>query len=549
MTRSFVLACFVLSAVLLANTQESPAPTAASISGMVTKEPGSQPIKKATIEVVAEDQGKGSNYTATTDSDGHFSIEKVEPGRYRLFVEKTGFVEINARGRKSESRFLSVREGEQLKDLLIRMLPTAVITGRIVDEDGEPMSGVLVMAQKKKAGKASNLETAGAERTNDLGEYRFHSLFPGQYLVVAMPPPDFRDYERHHDQSLEEASKPATRYLTTYYPGTFDSAKASPITLRSGDEMPLNLTLFPARTYRVRGIVTGIPAGQKAEVELTGKAGQSLLLASEVGPDGQFEVRGVGPGSYVAKATVGMDAQTLTARQEVVVVAGDVDGIKLVPVRSFTVSGHLHVEGRPGGEITQYTANLHSIDALEDSGLFVSPDSFGANVTVDRLGNFQWTNVNPGTYFVQLYGGEDRDSFLKSVTLGGRSMDTGFTVSGPAALLDLLVSPKGGTVEGVVLDHDQPVANATIVAVPEDKYRKIPSRFGAATSDQNGHFTIRGMAPGSYTAFAWQDIGNDLYYDADFLKSQESNATPLKMEEGSHEKIELKLSPIAEEWQ
>jgi hypothetical protein len=549
MTRSFVFAFFVLGALQLADAQHSAlAANGSSIAGIVVKEPGSQPLKKATIQVIAEDQRVGSNYTATTDSDGHFSIEKVGAGRYRLFVEKTGFVEINGRGRKSEGRLLSVQEGEQLNDLVLRMLPSAVVSGRVVDEDGEPMSGVLVYARKKKPGKASKLETAGAERTNDLGEYRFHGLFPGQYLMVAIPPPDFHDYERQHEKSPEEARTADTRYLTTYFPGTHHSAQASTIRLRTGDEMPVNFILIPARAYRVRGIVTGISAGQKAMVDLIGKAGQSLLQSNDVGPDGEFEVRGVGPGSYVARATVGTDAQTLTARQDITVVAADVDGIKLVPARSFTVSGHLRIEGRPAGAITQYTVNMHSIDATEDSGFFISLDSFEGNAPVDRLGTFQWTNVNPGTYIVQLHGGEDHDNFLKSVTLGGRDVDTGFTAGGPATL-DLVVSPKGGTVEGVVLDHDQPAANATVVTVPEEQYRKIPTRFGVSTSDQNGRFTIRGLTPGSYSVFAWQDIGNDLYYDADFVKSQESNATPLKVEEGSRQKMDVKLSAIAEEWQ
>jgi hypothetical protein len=548
MTRFFVLAFFVLRVWPPTVAQDSaPAANASSIAGTVVKEPGSQPLKKATIEVIADDQRVGSNYTATTDSDGHFSIEKVGAGRYHLFVEKTGFVETNGRGHKSEGRLLSVQEGEQLNDLLLRMLPTAVVSGRVVDEDGEPMSGVLVYARKKKPGRAS-LETAGAERTNDLGEYRFHGLFPGQYLMVAIPPPDFHDYERQHEKSPVEAGKPDTRYLTTYYPGTYDSALASTIMLRTGEEMPVNFTLNPARAYRVRGIVTGISVGQKAVVELIGKGGQSLLQSNDVGPDGQFEVRGVGPGSYVARASVDAYAQTLTARQDIKVVAADVDGIKLVPAAAFTVSGHLRIEGRPAAAITQYTVNLRAAEAPEDSGLSISGDSFAGNAPVDHFGAFQWTNVNPGTYYVQLYSGADRDSFLKSVTLGGRNIDAEFTISG-AAVVDVVASPKGGTVEGVVLDHDQPVANATVVVVPEEKYRKISSHFGVDTSDQNGRFTIRGLAPGSYSVFAWQDIGGDFYYDADFLKSQESNATALKVEEGSRQKMELKLSPVAEEWQ
>ena len=160
------------------------------------KEPGSQPLKKVLVQVVAEDQKQGGNYTASTDADGHFHIENVVPGRYRIFIERTGFVGVNERGLKSDINVFTVQAGQSVEDLLLRMLPTAVITGRITDEDGDPMSGVNVVAQRKKPGKATR-ETARNGATNDLGEYRLAGLFPGQYWIVAMPPPDIRDYEQH----------------------------------------------------------------------------------------------------------------------------------------------------------------------------------------------------------------------------------------------------------------------------------------------------------------------------------------------------------------
>ena len=108
---------------------------------------------------------------------------------------------------------------------------------------------------------------------------------------------------RRKDDNPGDA-QPDTRYLTTYYPGTYDAMQASAVTLKAGDEMPVNLTLALARAYRIRGIVTGIKAGQKAAVELVSKAGDSIH-ANEIGPDGQFEIRGVGPGSYMVGAVVG----------------------------------------------------------------------------------------------------------------------------------------------------------------------------------------------------------------------------------------------------
>ncbi|MGB8012146.1 MAG: carboxypeptidase regulatory-like domain-containing protein [Terriglobales bacterium] len=563
MTRSFVLAVLLLGALLASAQESATTAKACSIAGTVVKEPGGEPLKKVLVEVIAEKAGE--SYTASTDADGHFLVQNVAPGRYRLFLERTGFVGINERGRKSDTNVFTVQSGRDVEGLLFRMLPTAVISGRVTDEDGDPMAGVGVFAQKKKPGKAGRESAAGAT-TNDQGEYRLHGLFPGQYWIVAMPPPDFRDYEQSHkkpaaataDGSPSEA-QPETRYLTTYYPNVYDALQASTVTLRAGDEMPVNFTLAPARTYRVHGIVVGVTPSQKPTVELFSKAGDSYRgNATEIGPDGQFEIRGVGPGSYFVRASAGTESQALTARQEISVVAADIEGVKLVPQPSFTISGHLRIENARG-DLAQYAVNLRQAELPEDSGFFISQDLFGANAPVSQSGNFEWKNVNPGRYIVQVFGGDAQNSFfLKSITLRGQDITTGFTASGPATL-DLVLSAKGGTIEGLVVgtekgetekdvDDAHPAANATVVAVPEEKYRKLPDRFLTGSTDQHGYFTIRGAAPGSYTLYAWQDLEDGIWRDPGFLKSQEANGRALKVEEGSDQKVELKLSAADEEW-
>lgn len=525
-----------------------------SMSGTVVKEPGSEPLKKVLVQVIAEDQKQGGNYSASTDADGHFAVENMVPGRYRVFFERTGFVAVNAQGLKADTNVFTVRAGQAVADLYFRMLPTAVISGRVTDEDGDPMPEVRVVVQKKRAGKAGR-ESVGMAATNDLGEYRLAGLFPGQYWVVAIPAPDFRDYERQQDKSArldqQTESAPETRYLPTYYPGTNDALQGSSVALRPGDEVPVNLTLLPARAFQVRGVVSGIRANQSMVVELVAKADDSVRSV-EVRPDGQFEIRGVGPGTYVLRASSGTDAQSLTARQDVTVGAADVDGIKLVPQPSFNINGHLRVEGN-GGDITQYSINLRQAEAGAEGGLFASQESFGANAPVNRAGNFEWKNVNPGNYIVQVYGGNERGFFLKSATMAGRDISNGFLASGPASV-ELVVSTKGGTIEGTVLakgtggDKDVPEANASVVMVPDEKYRKVPDRYLNGATDQQGHFLIRGIPPGTYTVFAWQGLEEGVWSDPEFLKAQEGNGRTMRVEEDSHQSVELQLSSAGEEW-
>src|SRR5260370_17205860 len=93
------------------------------------KDPGSQPLKKVLVQVVAENQKEGGNYTASTDADGHFHIENVVPGRYRIFIERTGFVGVNEHGLKSEVNVFTVQPGQAVEALPLRLLPTALISG------------------------------------------------------------------------------------------------------------------------------------------------------------------------------------------------------------------------------------------------------------------------------------------------------------------------------------------------------------------------------------------------------------------------------------
>ena len=234
----------------------------AAISGNVVKEPGSQPLKKASITLVAENQEEGGNYTVTTDSEGHFSIDNVRPGRYRMLLERTGYTEVNERHHKFDGRTLSLSPGQQLNDVHLTMLMTATFLGRVVDEDGDPLPAVEVTAMRKSYGR-TQWEAVSAERTNDLGEFRIPGLFPGRYYLSASPAPDY--------QRLASAETPETvggqadlRRLTTFYPGTNDRSQATSLEVRAGDEIPVNFTMIPGRAYAVRGTVVGIPAGKKA---------------------------------------------------------------------------------------------------------------------------------------------------------------------------------------------------------------------------------------------------------------------------------------------
>jgi len=121
----FIFACWLILLVggIMAQNPPAAPPSSkrAAIEGMVTRDPDSEPVKKALIELIAENQVEGGNYTATTGPDGTFRVENILPGRYHLFAERSGFLETDKNHGRSDGRVLTLTAGQLLKDLRIRL--------------------------------------------------------------------------------------------------------------------------------------------------------------------------------------------------------------------------------------------------------------------------------------------------------------------------------------------------------------------------------------------------------------------------------------------
>jgi Carboxypeptidase regulatory-like domain len=538
--------------LIAAQTSEQASNTNASIAGIVTKEPGSEPVKKAVIELIAESQSKGANYTALSGTDGAFSIENVVPGRYRLFVERTGFREIDKRQRPVEGRSLTLIAGQQTKDLAIHVQAAAVIEGRVTDEDGDPMPEAQVAVYRMTFTAArGRWEQVRGEATNDLGEYRIAGLDAGNYFVSVTPPPDFRsliETASNSSSSTAANKSSASSYQTTYYPGTRDRGQATAIPLHGGDDFPVNFSLVRGQSFTVRGSVAGLGSNGAATIMLKSKDFNLMLNGAEMHKDGTFEIRDVSPGAYTIMATIENAAVPMTAHQSMQV-AGNIEGIRLTPQPGGSIRGRLRVEGGTKSDLSQMFLMLRSTDGddgIAGAGLAFADEDSNLIAHINTDGSFEWTNVAAGQYFVEISNiniNGAPDCFLKSVMMGGRNaMDSGIEVGGGANTIDLLASANGGIATGMVTDsNNQPSANAVIVAVPDPLFRSRTDRFRKVTTDQSGHFVLRGLPPGDYTIFAWESVEGDAYYNPDFLRNYDGQGKALHVNEGDHLNLQVKV--------
>ncbi len=522
-----------------------------SIGGQVSNAVTGEPVRRALVYLRRIDVSPGVTNiqvtnTVTTDAAGQFAMTEIAPGKYRLSAERTGFIvtQYGAPGPGKAGTLLTLDAGQKSNGLTIRLTPQGVIVGRVLDEEGEPVSGanVQVSRQQYMQGRKQIVRANGAS-TNDLGEYRVFGLSPGRYFVSA-------DARRNPmlPQSDEE-------YVTTYFPRTTDATAAAPVDVGPGAQLRnIDIAVAKMRTVTVRGrVVSEVrpPAGGEnplrtnLNVALSARnstgVGPGMSHGTSVTPQGTFEFRSVTAGPYFLVAAVNAPGKTITARTAIQVGAANIDGILLTIHGGVPVSGRVRVEG----ETTQSVAQVRlTLQPAELGGIVFGP--FPAQ-KVKEDGSFQLDDVGADRYTVMV-NGLPEGFYVKSVRSANLDvMADGLEIAGVSpAPLDVLLSPNAGQVSGTVLDSkaQKPAAAVTVVLVPQEKERRDRESFyQTVTSDSSGQFTFKSVVPGEYRVYAWEETEYGAWMDPDFMKSQESRGEAVSVRESGRQAVQVNLIP------
>ena len=79
-----------------------------------------------------------------------------------------------------------------------------------------------------------------------------------------------------------------------------------------------------------------------------------------------------------------------------------------------------------------------------------------------------------------------------------------------------------------------------------DQLRDRRDLYKSAVTGTDGRFTIRGITPGDYRLFAWEDIEPYSYFDPEVLKSYERLGKRVRIRESSKESVEMTIIPAAQ---
>lgn len=279
------------------------------VSGRVVNAKTGEPVRKASVAFSRAGR-PNEVYGATSSADGTFRVTQIPPGTYSVSAERQGFAGLQQRA--GTATMVTVVAGQEVKGREVKLMPHAVITGRVLDEDGDPVVGAHVeAAQRRTAAGRSQWGSLRSTQTNDLGEFRLHGLRPGRYTVVAAVV----------DQNLDERmgarrnrEKPPETYLVTYHPSATDAASAQLVDVAAGQLLPgVEVQLRKTRVYRVTGTVSSEGRNCRTLEVAAVRRGKGTYspplhaIPQVVRQDGTFELPGVAPGTYTILAVCGTE--------------------------------------------------------------------------------------------------------------------------------------------------------------------------------------------------------------------------------------------------
>ncbi len=253
---------------------------AASIEGRLWNPISGLPVRKADV-IVGTLNGEPIK-RAISDANGRYLIEGLSEGKYRVATGRAGFLPALS------PVVVTLKADEVRKGVDIAITTPAVITGHVLDEEGEPVEGISVTAFTRKE-QSGVISLSAITTTNDIGEYRFAGLPGGTYVI----------------RTARATAPLGDVYLPAFYPAAAGWESTSPVRVGMGGEArDIDLRVSKSKPGSIAGIVNG---PWPVRLILSRKSTDAVMLAITeadltAAPDGRFLFTGLAPGIYVVMA-------------------------------------------------------------------------------------------------------------------------------------------------------------------------------------------------------------------------------------------------------
>jgi hypothetical protein len=514
----------------------------AALEGIAINDVTGEPLPGVHIRLLTGifEGGVTDAYGAMSGRDGRFSIAGLKPGFYLVLPERTGFVSVQKSSGALPFVSLTFKSGEHISDYKLKMTSRAVIQGRVVDENGDPVPFAQVepVPVDKDAPVAMRLTGPAWARTDDRGEFRI-SGGPGKFHLKATPQvsPGRAGPEIRADGSTEAV------YGVTFYPAAATAERATPVEAVAGrDVTGIEIRLLKQRNASITGIVSGAPPGNgNAMVMLRWGDSADRLYSStsnQAGPDGRFRFQPVPAAQfYQVSATYSAGNVRLRSQNADVRLDGEVAEVHLQLAAGGELAGSIEIAGDPPGTpVQKRTVQLE-----------FTPSQFNSQVPAVPIqddGSFRLTDVFPGKYHVKVQPMPE-NSYIKTVTVDGAAQGPLVELTHGGSRLKVVLSRNAGRISGTVLDQEgKPLVDTLAIVLLVQDLEHLDDAKNERV-DSGGRYSFQGVAPGKYRLLAIDALRSGAIRGEDEAKKMIQSAEEIEIHEG--EQLKKDLHPVTKE--
>lgn len=470
--------------------------------------------------------------SVVTSEDGKYEFNSLPAGKYSLSARKRGFISAAYDQHEQFSTAIVTAAGMDTESLVLRLAPDAVLTGKVLDESGEPVRhGTVTVYYDDHAQGVSQIHAFRNAETDDLGVFEITPLRPGTYFLSARAKPwyaihRFSDATNSAGQAIDRSFDVA--YPLTYYPDVTEADSAQPIAIQGGERLQVDIHLNPVAalrlTLRVPGNENaGYPNPQLEQSAFDGATAAEIDGVRMVSP-GIWELTGIPAGRYNIRIH-GPEGGRLTNGVDLSKDGEEVDTSKADAFSSVKVRVEVPGESSVPKELAV--------------GLRSGSRSLAGWQTVDSKGEAELQNIPAGSYEFLVWSNRKRYSIAHVAAEGAEVLGRVLVLTpGAASSVSLRLVAGNVEVQGIAKKSGKGFAGAMVVLVP-DEPKGNRDLFRRDQSDLDGTFSLPGVIPGSYTVLA---IANG--WDLDWSQPEVIAAYVKhgkKIEVGTHGTQTLKL--------
>ena len=541
----------------LAQTQPLQDDRPSTIRGTVVNSVTGAPISRALVFT------PGNHIAMLTDGEGHFefdlpkapneNLSRPNGGQRYIFgptvlmARKPGFLD-NLNGQPPV-------EANPDAEIVLPLLPEALIKGRIISSETDPAAGIQVQIFSRQVQDGMpKWMPAGSVRTNSNGEFRFAELQPGIYKLMTN---ELRD----NDPAITGPGGQQYGFPPVYFPGVSDYSAASAVQLTAGQTVQADIPITHQPYFEVEIPVAnpGPNANLNVIVSVQGHSGSGYALGYNAEKQ---RIEGLLPnGKYLVEATTAQNSASGQLSLTVNGAPAEGPGLTLIPNSSIPVhvteqfaatDSNSRMTWNSGGHSFQVhgprqylNINAESADDFGGRGASLRPPT-GANDDSLVL-----ENLPPGRYWLRASSSR---GYVASATMGGVDLlrDPMVVDTGSSAPIEITMrddtAELDGTVAGITppaitesssstFTRQSPQAWVYCVPAPDS-----PGQFQQIWISPDGKFNSTAMPPGVYRILAFANQQPNLpYRDAEAMRAYESKGQVVHLSAGQKASVQLQM--------